>query len=112
MKQKKIFSSTYLTFLSSYNLYNKFCFSAIAKKKSARAIAILKIGNGNIIINNINYKKYFKSLNLDKNLLKIIFFILKKRSLNFYIKVDGSGLSSQLKASLLAIFKVIIEEKK
>ncbi len=80
------------------------------RRKTSSARVFMKEGNGNIIINKIDFKKYFFFIIMQKIILQPFFVIdnfLNK--FDFYITVKGGGIYGQAVAVRHGISRVILK---
>ena len=91
--------------MNETNLY-----TGLGKRKTSVAKAFLKVGNGNITVNNKKFEDFFKGIVEDAEIIKNPFILVN--ILNDYdvnISVKGGGTSSQIDAIKLAIAKAICQ---
>jgi small subunit ribosomal protein S9 len=91
--------------MNETNLY-----TGLGKRKTSVAKVFLKVGNGNITVNNKKFEDFFKGIVEDAEIIKnpfILVNILNDYDIN--ISVKGGGTSSQIDAIKLAIAKAICE---
>lgn len=91
--------------MNETNLY-----TGLGKRKTSVAKVFLKVGNGNITVNNKKFEDFFKGIVEDAEIIKNPFILVN--ILNDYdvnISVKGGGTSSQIDAIKLAIAKAICE---
>ncbi|WP_185882271.1 30S ribosomal protein S9 [Blattabacterium cuenoti] len=79
---------------------------AIGRRKRSLARIYLQYGNGKIIINSINYKKYFSKYTQNKILHPFQLFDYNNK-FNIDIKVIGGGYNGQAEAISLAISRAL-----
>ena len=82
---------------------------ATGRRKTSIAKIWLKKGSGKIIINGIDYEKYFKRANHKMQLLRP--FEITNQSTNFDVKcsVKGGGHTGQVGAMVLGISKALLQ---
>ncbi|MDO8468070.1 MAG: 30S ribosomal protein S9 [Nanoarchaeota archaeon] len=80
------------------------------KRKRAVARATIKEGNGQITINNRNYKTldFFDKLRIEEP-LRIAHNILGKINFDVEIKTEGGGARGQIEAARLALARAIVK---
>lgn len=91
--------------MNETNLY-----TGLGKRKTSVAKAFLKVGNGNITVNNKKFEDFFNGIVEDAEIIKNPFILVN--ILNDYdvnISVKGGGTSSQIDAIKLAIAKAICQ---
>ena len=91
--------------MNETNLY-----TGLGKRKTSVAKVFLKVGNGNITVNNKKFEDFFKGIVEDAEIIKNPFILVN--ILNDYdvnISVKGGGTSSQIDAIKLAIAKSICQ---
>ena len=75
----------------------------VGRRKSSVARVYLKDGEGNIMVNNVDYKTFFKNHFIYYKLLEPLNFLDCLKSYDFKINVNGGGLNSQVEAVRLGI---------
>ena len=75
----------------------------VGRRKSSVARVYLKDGEGNIIVNNLDYKIFFKNHFIYYKLLEPLNLLDCLKSYDFKINVNGGGLNSQVEAVRLGI---------
>ena len=91
--------------MNETNLY-----TGLGKRKTSVAKAFLKVGNGNITVNNKKFEDFFNGTVEDAEIIKNPFILVN--ILNDYdvnISVKGGGTSSQIDAIKLVIAKAICQ---
>ncbi|XBT18515.1 MAG: 30S ribosomal protein S9 [Candidatus Shikimatogenerans sp. Tder] len=82
----------------------------VSKRKTTISRIYINYGNGKILINKLNFKKYFKNniyilYKINLFLKKINFF--KKPIYNFIINIYGGGYNSQVESIIYGISKLL-----
>ncbi|AZP36298.1 30S ribosomal protein S9 [Candidatus Annandia adelgestsuga] len=79
------------------------------RRKKAIARVFLKLGFGNILINNKEFKEYFKNLYSKIMVFQPLKLTNMENKVNIYITVKGGGLMSQAGAIRHGITKALIK---
>lgn len=88
-------------------MHNKYY--GTGRRKTASARIFMTQGNGKVIINHIDIKKYFKQKTLQKIIHQPISLIDMEKKLNFYITVKGGGISGQAGAIRHGIARALVQ---
>jgi small subunit ribosomal protein S9 len=82
---------------------------ATGKRKSAVARVWMKPGNGSWFVNNRGLMEYFQSDSLVRLICQPLETVGKKDAFDFYVNVQGGGISGQAGAVKHGIAKALIE---
>ena len=79
----------------------------IGRRKTAIARIYMKSGNGDIVINNRNYKEYFTTLPLQYIIQQALEISNVKDTFDIKVNVEGGGITGQAEATRLAISRAL-----
>ncbi|MDQ1237794.1 MAG: 30S ribosomal protein S9 [Wigglesworthia glossinidia] len=79
------------------------------RRKTASARIFMTHGDGQMIVNRIDIKKYFKQETLQKIIYQPVSLIDMEKKLNFYITVKGGGISGQAGAIRHGIARALVK---
>ncbi|BFI91183.1 30S ribosomal protein S9 [Enterobacterales bacterium endosymbiont of Anomoneura mori] len=82
------------------------------RRKSSTARVFMNFGNGKIIINKINYKKYFTNKNIQEIIFKPLILFKLINIINLYITVKGGGISGQINAIKHGLGRALLKYNK
>lgn len=82
----------------------------IGKRKNASVKAYIKLGAGNIFVNNQIIENYFKSIKCDlTTITQILEIALLNKKLDIFFFASGGGLNGQFQACQLALAKALVK---
>lgn len=79
----------------------------IGRRKTAIARIYMQPGNGNIVINDKNYKEYFTTLPLQYIVQQALEISNVKDTFDIKVNVEGGGITGQAEATRLAISRAL-----
>lgn len=83
--------------------------NAIGRRKTAVARVYLKKGKGNIVVNDIDYKKYFPTAILQYTIHQPLKAAKLEEKYDIKVVVDGGGVTGQAGAVRLAIARAVVK---
>lgn len=84
--------------------------NAVGRRKEAVARVFISKGEGNITINDKNYKDYFKLVYLHNKVEQPFKVVDAVGKYNVVINADGGGVKGQAEAVMLGIARALIEQ--
>lgn len=82
---------------------------AVGRRKSAAARTKINKGSGVIVVNGMDYKKYFPSFQMQEIVLAPLKALGKVKDLDFSVKVNGGGKMGQAIAVQLGIARTLLK---
>lgn len=83
--------------------------STIGRRKTAIARVIVKKGKGNIVVNNKDYKTFFKTPTLQYVVTQALNLAKLADKFDITAKIEGGGVNGQAEALRLAISRALVE---
>lgn len=83
--------------------------STIGRRKTAIARVIVKKGKGNIVVNNKDYKTFFKTPTLQYVVTQALNIAKLADKFDITAKIEGGGVNGQAEALRLAISRALVE---
>lgn len=87
----------------------KFIYAKGSRKSSVARVRLYKNGQGELLVNDKNYKDYFRTFAFQEIFLSPLLLTSHLKDVNISIKVQGGGIHSQVQACRHAISRALIE---
>ena len=83
--------------------------NTLGRRKAAVARVYVSKGKGNIVVNNRDYKEYFPTMVLQKDLTEPFEILNEKGNFDVKANVKGGGITGQAEAIRLAVSRALVE---
>ncbi len=88
---------------------NEYLYAVGKRKTSVAQVRVFKKGNGDVNVNQKDYKKYFPTPDLQDVLLNAVRIVGQDGKLDISVKVMGGGVNGQAEAARHGIAKALIQ---